>query len=223
MAASNTVYTMESANLICGDAGQRTAPGISTHLVLSELKLPALEENYVDHTPGGAPIGIEIPTHMNKLEATFNLAGWDPDVMVFIGQEQQDRYQRFTAYGLIRNRRTSEALQAVAIMQGRLGRVNPTAFSKGTLMAHEFSIKSIVHYELWMQETSQSNASGWSAKEIYWWDFFTSVRRVGARDLNDEMIRLLAIPGNAVDSGGGEVDAGEAAAEAGGGAETIGA
>jgi phage tail tube protein FII len=196
MAANNTVYTMESANLICGDAGQKTAPGISTHLVLQELKLPGLEENYVDHAPGGAPIAIEIPTHMNKLEATFNLAGWDPDVMVFIGQEQQDRYQRFTAYGLIRDRRSSEALQAIAIIQGRLGRVNPTAFSKGNLMAHEFSIKSIVHYELWMQRAANTTPS-----EVYWWDFFTSVRRIGGRDLNDDMIRLLSIPGNAVDSG----------------------
>ena len=71
---------MESANLICGDtrSGQECrAPGISTHLVLQELKLPAMEENYVDHAPGGAPIAIEMPTHMNKLEATFNLAGWD--------------------------------------------------------------------------------------------------------------------------------------------------
>lgn len=198
MAEKNTVYTMESANLICGDAGQRTAPGISTHLVLQELKLPTLEENYVDHTPAGAPIGIEIPTHMNKLEVTFNLAGWDPDVMIYIGQEDQARYQRFTAYGLIRDRRTSEALQSVSIIQGRLGRVNPTAFSKGTMMNHEFSIRSIVHYELWMQKKPNTIAS-----EIYWWDFFTSTRRVGTRDLNDEMIRLLAIPGNAVDSVGG--------------------
>ena len=146
---SNTVYVMESANLICGDTSTtdttKTSPGISTHLVLQELKLPTWEEAYVDHTPGGAPVGIEVPTHFNKLEATFNLAGWDPAVMKFIGQEQPFNH-RFTAYGLIRNRRTSEALQAVAVMEGRLGRVNPTAFSKGNLMHHEYSIKSIVHY-----------------------------------------------------------------------------
>jgi phage tail tube protein FII len=190
-----TVYTMESANLICGDVTpneQGAAPGISTHLVLQELKLPGLEENYVDHTPGGAPIAIEIPTHMNKLEATFNLAGWDPGVMIFVGQNIRT-YQRFTAYGLIRDRRSSQALQATAIIEGRMGRVNPTAFRKGDLMAHEYSLRSIVHYELWMQMNADATPS-----EIYFWDFFTSTRRIGQVDLNDDMIRVLAIPGVAV-------------------------
>jgi phage tail tube protein FII len=192
--ANGTVYTMESANLICGDTGGASAPGISTHLVLQELKLPAMEEAYVDHTPGGAPIAIEIPTHMNKLEATFNLAGWDPYLMAYIGQNDP-AYQRFTAYGLIRDRQTSRALQATAVMEGRLGRVNPTAFSKANLMAHEYSIKSIVSYKLMMNLTPNGQLT-----EIYFWDFFTSVRRIGGKDLNRDMIRLLAIPANAVDT-----------------------
>ena len=54
-----TIYTLESVNMICGDTGQGSAPGVSTHLVLQELKLPGLEENYVDHAPGGA--GIDTP------------------------------------------------------------------------------------------------------------------------------------------------------------------
>lgn len=200
MVANATVYVMESANILCGDTRPGglglSAPGISTHLTLQELKLPTMEENYVDHTPGGAPIGIEVPTHMNKLEATFNLAGWDPFLMAYIGQ-QNPYYQRFTAYGLIRDRRTSVALQATAVIEGRLGRVNPTAFSKGNLMHHEYSIKSIVHYQLTMQI-----AANGQPQEIYFWDFFTSVRRIGGKDLNREMIQLLAIPANAVDNGG---------------------
>jgi phage tail tube protein FII len=202
--ANATVYVMESANIICGDTRGSSAPGISTHLVLQELKLPGLEENYVDHTPGGAPIAIEIPTHMNKLEATFNLAGWDPTLMTYIGQNDP-YYQRFTAYGLIRDRRTSRALQATAIMEGRLGRVNPTAFSKGNLMSHEYSVKSIVHYELYMQITEGAQPS-----EIYFWDFFTSVRRIGGKDLNEDMINLLRIPGNAVDTEGPQTGGGAA-------------
>jgi uncharacterized protein len=191
--ANSTIYVMESANMICGSAGSRSAPGISTHLVLQELKLPAMEENYVDHNPGGAPIAIEVPTHMNKLEATFNLAGWDPALMSFIGQNDQ-RYQVFTAYGLIRDRMTSKALQAIAVIEGRMGRVNPTAFSKGNLMHHEYSIKSIVSYHLTMQLTQNGQPA-----EIYFWDFFTSVRRIGGKDLNKEMINMLHIPGNAID------------------------
>jgi uncharacterized protein len=194
--ANATIYVMESANLICGDTRGSSAPGISTHLVLQELKLPGLEENYVDHAPGGASIAIEIPTHMNKLESTFNLAGWDPALMSYIGQNDP-YYQRFTAYGLIRDRRTSKALQAMAIMEGRLGRVNPTAFSMGNLMAHEYSIKSIVSYQLYMQLSENGQLD-----EIYDWDFFTSKRRIGGVETNRDMITMLAIPGNATDTAG---------------------
>lgn len=192
--ANATVYVMESANIICGDTRGTSAPGISTHLTLQELKLPTMEENYVDHAPGGAPIAIEVPTHMNKLESTFNLAGWDPALMTYIGQNDP-MYQRFTAYGLIRDRRTSKALQATAIIEGRLGRVNPTAFSKGNLMHHEYSIKSIVHYELYMQ----LNSTSMMPAEIYFWDFFTSVRRIGGKDLNEDLVALLSIPAVTVD------------------------
>ena len=181
------VYVMEGANLICGSGGAGTAPGFSTHLVLSELKLPGFEENYVDHTPGGAPVGIEVPSHINKLEATFNLAGWDPMIMSFMGQNDPF-YHTFTAYGLIRDRRTSEALQAMAVMQGRLGRVNPAAFSRGTLMHHEYSIKSIVHYSLVMELDKGSGMF-----PIYEWDFFTSDFIVGNVDINDDMTRVLAL------------------------------
>jgi uncharacterized protein len=196
MAAEANIYVMESANVIVGDAGGKSSPGISTHLVLQELKLPTMEENFVDHAPAGAPIAIEIPTHMNKLEATFNLAGWDPVIMSYIGRNTR-MYHVFTAYGLIRNRRTSEAMQAIARMEGRLGRVNPTAFSKGNLMSHEYSIKSIVSYSLTMQLVPKGPQS-----EIYWWDFFTSVRRIGGKDQNADMIRTLAIPANATNQPG---------------------
>ena len=187
---AETVYTLESANLICGDVVGTSGPmpGASTHLILQELKLPSFEENTVDHTPGGAMVGIDIPTHMNKLEATFNLAGWDNEVMTFVGRNNP-YYQRFTAYGLIRDRRSSAALQSVAIMEGRLGRVNPTAFSKGNLMSHEFTIKSIVHYELWMQ-LDPGNAT---PVEIYWWDFFTSRFRSGQEEISADLHRILGI------------------------------
>jgi uncharacterized protein len=200
--ADATIYTMEAVNLICGDIGGKGSPGISTHLVLQELKLPTMEEAYADHNPGGAPIAIEIPTHFNKLEATFNLAGWDPKLMAYIGQEDPLK-QRFTAYGLIRNRRTSKAMQAIARMEGRLGRVNPTAFSRGNLMAHEYSIKGITQYSLKMA----LNPSG-QLDEIYFWDFFSSVRRIGGKDLNKEMASLLRLPNSATDTQGPGVDNG---------------
>lgn len=187
-----SLYTMESANMVCGDTGDATSPGISTHLEILELKLPSLEENYVDHQPGGAPVAIEVPMFVNKLEATFNLAGWNPGVMSMIGQSAR-AMQRFTAYGLIRDRRTGNGLQAIAIFEARLGKVNPTAFKKGDMMAHEYALRSIVHYELYMQQVV-----GTEPTEIYFWDFFTSTRRFGGVDLNDELNAILAIPGVAI-------------------------
>ena len=174
----NNVYNLEAANLFCGDHD----PTKSQHLNLHELKLPALEENYVDHSPGGAPIAIEIDTHINKLEATFTLSGWQPLVMTLIGESRRER-QVFTAYGLIRDRRLGEAVEAIGIIGGRLGRCNPTAFSHGSLMSHEYSIKGITHYELYM-----------GGEEIYWWDFFTSTRRIGGSDLNADFNQILRIP-----------------------------
>lgn len=188
------VFTMESANLVCGDTGSDNAPGKSTHLVLSELKLPGFEENYVDFIPGGAPVAIEIDTHFNRLESNFNLQGWQPEVMGIMAQSDI-QLQSFTAYGLIRDRRTGEALQSVAYMRGRLGRVNPTAFRKGDLQMFEYSIRSIVHYEL-----SMSVAVNTQPVSIYYWDFFDSTFIVRGpngveTNVNDDLIRILAIPG----------------------------
>lgn len=184
---ANDAYIMEAVNLKCTDSGSGSTPGSSTHLTISEMKLPALEENYVDHVAGGARVGIEIHTHINRLEATFNLAGWDPTIMGLLGRSEKIN-QVFTAYGLIRSRRTGSALQATAVMEGRLGRVNPTAFTRGQLQHHEYSIRGIISYKLSMQ-----GAAGGSQNEIYFWDFFTSEFRVGGTDINNELRNILAI------------------------------
>jgi hypothetical protein len=174
----SNLYIMEAANLFAGDHN----PQSSNHLTLQNLKLPGLEEQFTDHAAGGAPVAIEIDTHIGRLEATFNLLGWQPRVMTLIGQSARNR-QTFTAYGLIRNRRTGEPMEGMAVMQGRLGRVNPTDFNRGTNQVHEYAIRSIVHYELKM-----------GGEQIYFWDFFTNVRRVGGEDLNFDLNRILRIP-----------------------------
>jgi hypothetical protein len=116
---------------------------------------------------------------------TFNLAGWTPHVMTMIGQSNRQR-QIFTAYGLVRDRRSGEAMEAKSVFEGRLGRVNPTSFRKGDLQSHEYSIRGITHYELYLGDD-----------EIYFWDFFISARRVGGEDLNQDMNAILRIPSSA--------------------------
>lgn len=196
---ANTIFNLEAVNLICGDTGGGTHPGFPTHLQLQELKLPGLQEAFVDHNPGGARIGIEIPTHINKPEATFSLAGWNPDIMAMIGRSRRAD-QRYTAYGLIRDRRSGAALQARAYIEGRMGRANPGNFRRGDQHNHEFSINSIVHYELFMQETPVGSAAGVAAalREIYYWDFFESTFRVDGVDTMEEERQILAIPGAAI-------------------------
>lgn len=175
----SNLLIMEAANLFCGDDD----PSNSLHLELSELKLPGLEENYSDYMPGGAPVAIEIDTHINRLEATFNLMGWNKKVMTMIGASSQAQ-QTFTAYGVIRDRRSGKALGSKAIMFGRLGRVNPQAYSRGNVQQHEYSIRGIMHYELYLDH-----------EQFYYWDYFTNTRRIGGINFNLELNRLLQIPG----------------------------
>ncbi len=174
----SNVFTMEAANLFCGDHDR----AVSNHLRLMGLKLPGLEENMVDWNPGGAPIASEVETGITKLESTFNLAGWQPEVMKLIGSSRRER-QVFTAYGVIRDRRSGQALEAMCVMQARLGRVNPTEFRRGDLQSHEYSIRGIVHYELFLEKD-----------EIYYWDMFTNEFRIGGEDINYDTNRILRVP-----------------------------
>lgn len=184
----SNLIVLEAVNLICGDEGDNVSPGESTHLELQELKLPGLEEGFVDHNAGGSMLGIEVPMNINRLEATFNLAGWKPEVMSMIARSSIG-YSRFTAYGVLRDRKTGNANDMRADLWGRLGRVNPTAYRKGDLQAHEYAIRAITHYELAYQTGPGTE------KELYYFDFFSSERRVGGIDLNKEINQILRIPG----------------------------
>lgn len=174
----NTLVVMEAMNLFCGDEN----PTRSNHLTIMNVKLPMLEENYVDHAAGGAPVAIEIDTHVLRLECTFALMGWQPYVMELMGQERQDM-QRFTAYGVIRDKRTAEAIEVKAVMEGRLGRVEPTEFRRGDAQSHNYAIRAITHYEVYFD-----------TEEIYFWDFYLSTRRVNGTDLNAPINSILRIP-----------------------------
>ncbi len=191
----SSLYVMESANLIVGQQNSgETQPGVTTHLSILELKLPNMENNYTDVYPGGAPVGIEVPLYQTRYESTFTLAGWQPDVMKCMNNPGW-QYQWFTAYGVIRDRRTGASLQARAVMQGELGRMNPTAYRKGDMHQWEFAIRAIVHYELNMQ-TDPNDTFAWSDQsQVYYWDFFSQERKIGGYDLNARENQLLHING----------------------------
>lgn len=144
---------MEGANLYVGN--DITA---SNHLILAELRLPSLERNYVDHVPGGTTVGIEVDTHLNRLEASFTLAGWQPQVLGYIAAGDQT----FQIYGLVRDRRSGRPLEAMAIIQGRIGRATPSPYTRGTVQVHEYAIRGIMHYTLTLDY-----------QVMFSWDFYS--------------------------------------------------
>jgi hypothetical protein len=174
----NPVLTMEKANLYCGAAPTDT--NASNHLTITELKLPGLDEQYTDHRPGGAPVAIEIDTIIARLESTFVLVGLTPQVMELVGSWDTQQ-NLFFAYGVIRDRQSGEAAQAIAVMKGRLGRADPQNWQRGNVLHTQFSIRGIVHYELAI-----------AGEQIYYWDFFNNQFVVGGVDRNADANALLA-------------------------------
>lgn len=169
------LYIMEGSNLFVGDHD----PTLSKHLTLSEIAIPTLEEMFQDHHPGGSRVQIEVEVGIQKLQSTFKLAGWDPDVLGQFGLGSDARMM-FTAYGSIRNKQTGVIVQAMALMEGRLGKIEPNAHSRGELQGHDYAINEILHYELFFD----------GSEKVYW-DFFTTEWRVDGQDRNaDERAAL---------------------------------
>lgn len=170
-------YMMEAVNLFCGDHD----PSSSKHLTLTEFQLPALNEKYQDHHPGGSPVGIEVNVGIEKLLPTFKLAGFDPDLLDLFGLGRTGN-KMFTGYGVIRDKRSGEAIEAKAIIEGRLGKVEPEAFQRGEMHSHDYAINGVMHYELWF-----------AGREKFYWDFFTATWRVNGVEENRDERRILRI------------------------------
>lgn len=175
---------MEAANIYAGDHD----PSASNHVSLRNVKLPNIENNYVDHAAGGAPFAIEVSTHVNKMESTFSLVGWSPHVLTLLGSWEAEM-RRFTVRGAVRDRKTGGLMPAVAILSGELGKADPTEFRRGELMAHDYSIRGIVSYRLEM-----------AGVLLLDWDFFENKRVIGDNDLNAELNGILGLTG----TGGGD-------------------
>lgn len=170
-------YVMEAANLFCGDHD----PSASKHLTLTELGLPNLQEMYQDHHPGGSLVGIEVDLGIEKMQPSFKLGGWDPDLLGMFGMGTK-RNNTFTAYGVIRDKRTGRAIEAKAIIEGRLGKIEADAFKRGEFQSHDYSINGVMHYELWFN----------GAEKLYW-DFWTSAWRIDGKAQNADELGILRI------------------------------
>lgn len=170
-------YIMEAANLFVGDHD----PENSKFLNLEELKLPDLQETLIDHVPGGGKVGVEFAVGVEKLEPTFTLKGWDPALLREFGLGNTAR-KRFTAYGVIRDKRAGIALEAKAVLEGRLSRIAPGSFTRGESQSHEYAINEVLHYEL-----------HFDGREELYWDYFTNTLRLGGVDPDPDFNRILRI------------------------------
>ena len=177
MAAS--FYNLEAVNLFAGDHD----PANSKHLTLDELKLPDLQKIFQDHHPGGSPVAMEVSVGIAKLEPTFKLKGFDPDLLGQFGLGGQAK-KLFTGYGVMRDAKTGELIQSVATIEGSLGKAAGDAMKRGELQGHEYAINEVTHYEL-----------TFGGRELFYWDFWTNALRVNGEDQQAAVNRLLGLGG----------------------------
>lgn len=169
----------EQGNLFVGDAD----PNASLHLVLAEIALPKLEENFTEHNGGGAVMGLDIGVGYKSLSASFKLVGHQDHVMKHFGLGSRVN-QSFTYRGAMRDRVSGELKKAVAVITGRLATVEPETFKRGELKHHDYEIKGITRYELKV-----------GGNELYLFDFVSSTWRIGGVDENADVRSILNIPG----------------------------
>jgi len=168
---------LEAVNLFCGDDD----PTASKHLTISELQLPTLQEMYQDHHPGGSRVAIEVGLGIEKLTASFSLAGMDPDLYAKFGVNNRT-VNVYTALGSLRDKRTGTVSQAKAIMRGKLGQIEQDGFQRGNLVGHNYGINEILHYELHI-----------GGVEKLFWDFFTQELRQNGVAQNADERRALGL------------------------------
>lgn len=174
--ASNPLLTLEAANIFVGND-----PTASNHITLRNLKFPTMEKNFVEFTPGGGVVGLEVDTHFNRIEVTFSLNGWTPQVMSQIGLWSRQA-QQFSLYGMLRNRLSGEAIRVEAYINGMLSRMAPDAFEKGALANIEYAIRAVTFYQLLVDKT-----------EIYRWDMANNEMLIGGIDVMADQNAMLNI------------------------------
>lgn len=164
------LLTMEAANIFCG-VQQPDNINNSNHLRLTDVKLPGMDEQYVDHRAAGAPVAVEIDTVFARLECTFTLAGWNEQVAELTASWGVGPNQ-YWIFGALRDRVTGDVYQARAAIYGRMGRADPQLWRRGDIAHWAFSIRGITRYTL----TVGNDAA------IYDWDYFGNDFFVGGVD-----------------------------------------
>jgi phage tail tube protein FII len=164
---SNFPLVLEHANLICG-SGANDAKA-SNHLVLTELKLPTMEIQYVDHRPGGSPVAVEIDVVMTRMDLEFEVVGINPQIMALLRDLEMSHHD-FFAYGSLRDYNSGAAWPLRAYFRGQLAKVEPRAFRRGDVFHTKFQVRGLMKYVLYIGDEDVP---------IYNWDFFTNTFETG--------------------------------------------
>lgn len=175
---SGTLVLQEAVNLMVGDGDVDN----SKHLNLASISLPNLEEVTAQHHAGGSIGEIEVGgLGIKALQPTFKINGWDPQVMRQFGLGSRV-LMPFTVYGLLRDKLTGDKIEVKAVIRGRMTKLSGDAFKRGDLMGHDHSIQEVMHYELY-----------YNGEELYYFDFKTSLWRVGGVIANADERAALRI------------------------------
>lgn len=153
---------MEAANLFIGDEN----PEAGKHLKITNLTLPTLEFDSVDHRGGGA--SMEVGWGMNvikKLEMSFKLAGFDEEAYAAAGIGS-NAPRTFTARGMLRRKSDGKGFNAVATVKACMGKIAPDGFDRSNVFGHDHSLVEITRYRLIVGDV-----------EWFYVDYFTTERR----------------------------------------------
>jgi P2 family phage contractile tail tube protein len=152
-----TLYELDMANIFAGDED----PTNSQHLAIEDVKLPQLQEKTKEHAAGGAVFGVKIGLRLfEPLEQTFKLRGFNPEVMNKFGVNSPTR-RKYTTRGNVRDLRTGATFAAVAVVQGRMVKVEPSSWKRDDGLANDYTIDEIVFYQLML-----------NGAEKYYFDYF---------------------------------------------------
>ncbi|ACI92724.1 putative phage major tail tube protein [Afipia carboxidovorans OM5] len=170
----------EAGALFVGDDG----PDNGKHVNLLTIKLPTLEEKTSTHFAGGAIGEISVGgLGLSPLEATFKLAGYDPQTMSQFGLGAAGS-RPYTYYGALRDKQGGRVIELKSIMYGRLTKIEGDEYQRGDLLGHDHAISEILRYQVY-----------YDGKEKYFYDFFNSDWRVDGVSQNADVRNILRIGG----------------------------
>lgn len=170
----------EGVNLFVGDDGSVDS---SKHLNLASIKLPDMEELTEAVHSGGSIGAVEVGgMGLKALESTFKLKGWDGQAMSQFGLGSRNLFP-YTMYGVARDKNGNAAIEIKAIMRARMTRVMADEIKRGAIMDHDFALREILTYQLFMDK-----------QEKYYYSFLTSEFRVDGASQVAEDNAILRIP-----------------------------